>query len=159
MPDTPSESNPEKKADPDLAAKSHLLNEYHGVLSTHSADMPGFPFGSTAYYCLDNEGHAIILISNIAQHTKNILADNKVSLIVTETDIDDIHTEARLTILVEVEKQDDSEGDIMQRYYRFFPPSRQYHLQNNFDFYHLNTVKARYIGGFEMIHWISSENL
>ena len=48
-------------------AKTLLLNEYHGVLSTHSADMPGFPFGSVVPYCLDSEGVAIILISSIIE--------------------------------------------------------------------------------------------
>ena len=27
-------------------ARSLLLSEYHGVLSTHSVDAPGYPFGS-----------------------------------------------------------------------------------------------------------------
>ncbi|MBL4865151.1 MAG: HugZ family protein [Pseudomonadales bacterium] len=138
-------------------AKSLLLSEYHGVLSTHSVDMPGFPFGSVAPYCLDSEGHAVILISSIAQHTKNIENDKKVSLIVTEGEVDDIHTAARLTILAEAVRVTDEE--VKERYYRFFPPAREYHAQHNFEFYRLNTVKARFIGGFGQIHWVSADEL
>ncbi len=140
-------------------AKALLLSEYHGVLSTHSIDMPGFPFGSVAPYCLDSEGYAVILISSIAQHTKNIEADNKVSLIVTEGEVDDIHTAARLTLLSEAKKVEPEDNDTRERYYRFFPPAREYHLQHNFEFYRLHTVRARYIGGFGKIHWIAADDL
>lgn len=56
-----------------------LLREYHGVLSTHPVDTPGYPFGSIVPYCLDRRGYPEILISRIAQHTKNIQADPKLS--------------------------------------------------------------------------------
>ena len=139
-------------------AKSLLLSEYHGVLSTHSVDVKGFPFGSVAPYCLDAEGHVVILISSIAQHTKNIDSDNKVSLIVTEGEVDDIHTAARLTLLAEAKKVADND-DVKERYYRFFPPAKDYHLQHNFEFYRLHTVKARFIGGFGRIHWVPADEL
>jgi len=140
-------------------AKTLLLNEYHGVLSTHSADMPGFPFGSVVPYCLDSEGVAIILISSIAQHTKNIEADNKVSLIVTEHGVDDIQKAERLTLLCEAKKIPRENLATIHRYCRFFSSARENHLQLNFDFYRLQPVKARFIGGFGKIHWVSSERL
>ena len=103
-------------------ARQLLLSEYHGVLSTHSVDMEGYPFGSVAPYCLDRKGCPIILISRIAQHTKNILQNPKVSLIVTEREIDDIQTGARLTLLALAERIDDAEeSDLSERYYRYFP--------------------------------------
>ena len=68
------------------AARNLMLSEYQGVLSTHSLDAPGYPFGSVAPYCLDRKGRPVILISNIAQHTKNLKANPKVSLIVMERD-------------------------------------------------------------------------
>lgn len=141
------------------AAKSLLLSEYHGVLSTHSVNMPGYPFGSVAPYCLDANGYVVILISSIAQHTKNIEQDKKVSLIVTEGEVDDIHTAARLTLLCEAQKIDSADYATQQRYYRFFPPAQEYHRQHNFEFYRLHAVRARYIGGFGKIHWVDAEDL
>ena len=44
-------------------ARELLLKEYHGVLSTHSKAMPGFPFGSVVPYCLDAQGRPLLLIS------------------------------------------------------------------------------------------------
>src|SRR6185503_7503111 len=55
------------------AARTLLLNESFGVLSTISLDLPGYPFGSIVPYCVDELCRPIIYISHIAQHTKNIL--------------------------------------------------------------------------------------
>lgn len=140
-------------------ALSLLLNEYHGVLSTQSLDMPGFPFGSVAPYSLDSNGNVIVLISSIAQHTKNIIADNKVSFIITARGIDNIQTAARLTLMAEAEEVPLEDKDTAERYYRYFPASRNYHKTHNFNFYRLHTVRARYIGGFGKIHWIEPEQL
>lgn len=143
-----------------ISARTLLLDEYHGVLSTHSVEMEGYPFGSVVPYCLDRTGQPIILISRIAQHTKNILQNAKVSLIVTEREVDDIQTGARLTLLALAEKLEDPESEgLNHRYYRFFPEAADYHLTHDFDFYRLNIQRARYIGGFGKIHWIDSEDL
>lgn len=141
-------------------ARDLLLSEYHGVLSTHSVDMEGFPFGSVAPYCLDGSGQPIILISSIAQHTKNILHNAKVSLIVTEREVDDIQTGARLTWLALAQKIEGEQKELCaQRYYRYFPEAADYHLTHNFDFYCLRLQRARFIGGFGKIHWVEKDEL
>ena len=76
------------------AARSLMMSEYQGILSTISVEAQGYPFGSVTPYCFDSQGRPVILISRIAQHTKNILADPKVSLIVMERDVDDIQATA-----------------------------------------------------------------
>ncbi|MGH9816446.1 MAG: heme iron utilization protein, partial [Candidatus Acidiferrales bacterium] len=53
-------------------ARQLLLRDYQGVLSTLSVAVSGYPFGSLVPYCLDRQGRPIILISRIAQHSKNI---------------------------------------------------------------------------------------
>jgi putative heme iron utilization protein len=50
------------------------------VLSTISLDVPGYPFGSLTPYCFDENGQPIVYISLIAQHTRNIMADPRLSL-------------------------------------------------------------------------------
>src|SRR5687768_12394106 len=48
----------------------HLLRRHNlGVLSTHSVEVPGYPFGSVTPYAVDRAGEPLILISSIAQHT------------------------------------------------------------------------------------------
>ena len=66
------------------AARQLFLQESFGVLSTISVDLPGYPFGSVTPYCADEQGRPVLYISHIAQHTRNILADSRVSLTVFE---------------------------------------------------------------------------
>ena len=141
-------------------ARELLATNYQGVLSTQSQAMPGFPFGSVVPYCLDHTGQPIILISQIAQHTKNILADAKASLITFEQGADDIQAAARLTLIGEVTPLVDDEIDqAAERYYRYFPQSQDYHKVHDFDFYRLNLVRLRFIGGFGRINWLEPDQV
>ncbi|MBF7729638.1 HugZ family pyridoxamine 5'-phosphate oxidase [Pseudomonas sp. N040] len=137
-------------------ARELLLKEYRGVLSTHSRAMPGFPFGSLVPYCLDAEGRPLLLISRIAQHTRNLLHEPKCSLLVGERAADDVQAAGRLTLLAEARQlcDDAAIGAAAERYYRYFPESRDYHRVHDFDFWYLQPVRARYIGGFGAIHWL-----
>lgn len=58
-----------------------------GSLSTLSLKQPGWPFGSVMPYGLDGQGRPLFLISTMAMHTKNLLADARASLLVMQPDI------------------------------------------------------------------------
>ncbi len=137
-------------------ARELLLKEYRGVLSTHSKAMPGFPFGSVVPYCLDAQGWPLILISRIAQHTHNLKQDSKCSLLVGERDAEDVQAVGRLTLLAEARQLCDETAieAAAARYYRYFPESQNYHRAHDFDFWLLEPVRWRYIGGFGAIHWL-----
>jgi len=138
-------------------ARKLLLSEYQAILSTHSVDVKGYPFGSVVPYCLNKAGKPIILISSIAQHTKNILSDPKVSLIATESGTDDLQTVGRITYIGNAEKLNDNDNDSMERYYSYFPQSRGYHRTHDFYFYQIQAVRIRFIGGFGQIYWLEKE--
>ncbi|WP_371233484.1 HugZ family protein [Pseudomonas sp. QE6] len=142
-------------------ARELLLKEYRAVLSTHSKKWPGFPFGSVVPYCLDAAGRPLILISRIAQHTHNLLQDGKCSLLIGERSADDIQAAGRLTLLAEARQVEDVDAiaDAAERYYRYFPGSQDYHIVHDFDFWVLEPVQWRYIGGFGDIHWLSAESV
>ncbi len=142
-------------------ARELLLKEYRGVLSTHSKAMPGFPFGSVVPYCLDAQGCPLILISRIAQHTHNLQQDGKCSLLVGERGAEDVQAVGRLTLLAEAKKlAEPAQIDAAAaRYYRYFPESRDYHQVHDFDFWRLQPVRWRYIGGFGAIHWLEQVDL
>jgi putative heme iron utilization protein len=142
-------------------ARELLLKEYRGVLSTHSKAMPGFPFGSAVPYCLDAQGRPLILISRIAQHTHNLGKDAKCSLLVGERDADDVQATGRVTVMAHANRLDDpAEVDAAaQRYYRYFPESKNYHSAHDFDFWVLVPVRNRFIGGFGAIHWLDNIEL
>lgn len=138
-------------------ARNLMLNEYQGVLSTLSVDVPGFPFGSVVPYCLDRKGRPVILISRIAQHTKNIEADQKVSLIVAESGADDVQANGRVTYLGKAQQVPIDDQDTVDRYYKYFPDAVSYHKAHSFDLFFIEPHRIRFIGGFGQIHWIDTE--
>lgn len=141
-------------------ARALLLSSWQGVLSTHSKDMPGYPFGSVAPYCLNASGEPVFLISEIAQHTKNLRADPRCSFIVIaggDDSSDDIQANARLTLIGECTPTPaDEVAAIAECYYRYFPESRDFHKIHDFAFFVLKPVRCRFIGGFGRIHWLDA---
>jgi putative heme iron utilization protein len=133
-------------------ARALFQSQSNGVLSTHSNDLPGYPFGSITPYCLNGHGEPVILISTIAQHTRNIATNNKVSLICYDKQADDQQAAGRITYIADAIPFDDKE--MAERYYHFFPSSRDFHKTHDFNFYRLDLVRARYIGGFGQIYWL-----
>lgn len=140
------------------AARSLMMSEYQGILSTHSLEAQGYPFGSVTPYCFDRQGRPVIQISRIAQHTKNILADPKVSLLVMERNGDDVQANGRVTYLGQAQQVAPDDKDTIERYYRFFPDARDYHKTHDFDFYRLEFYRVRFIGGFGKIYWVERED-
>lgn len=141
-------------------ARALLHQCYDGVLSTLSVAMPGYPFGSVVPFCLDRHSAPVILIADIAQHTKNVLADPRVSLIVFDRTADDLQASGRLTLLADAAPVRAEEiGDVSARYYRYFPEARDYHLTHGFAFFRLAVKRLRFIGGFGAIHWLEPETV
>lgn len=129
-------------------AKTLLHEKNYGVLSTHSVTMPGYPFGSLVAYGLDAKGMPFIQLSALAEHTKNITQNQKVSLIVTEIKEGDIQNSSRLTLLADAIKADPKDEELKERYYSRFPQARAYGEALDFSFYRLTPIKLRFIGGF-----------
>lgn len=144
---------------PASEARRFLRSTLSGVLSTHSARFAGYPFGSVAPFVLDHDGCPLVLISTIAEHTRNIAADPHVSLIAFDPASPDMQAGARLTLLGEAKIADKQDGELCARYLRYFPQAAQYFDMHDFLFHRIEVVQARYIGGFGKIHWISGEEL
>ena len=138
------------------AARELILQQSFGVLSTISIDVPGYPFGSVTPYCVDDQCRPVIYISHIAQHTRNILADSRVSLTVVENNggSDDVQAQGRVTCIANARPMDQDEARARERYFRYFPSARQYDQTHDFAFFRLELVRVRFIGGFGRIHWV-----
>jgi putative heme iron utilization protein len=140
-----------------LTARRLLNHQSFGVLSTHSVDVPGYPFGSIAPYTLNHNGEPIILISGIAQHTRNIKENNKVSLTVFDPHADDPQAASRLTWIGAAESIEPSDIESRDRYLRYFPSAESYFQTHDFSFYRVALRRARFIGGFGEIYWIEPD--
>jgi putative heme iron utilization protein len=144
-----------KKENITQSARNLLRTKEKAILSTHSVSREGYPFGSVTTYISDYSGNPIIYISHLAQHTRNIKTDPKISMIITEENGKDINAGARLTLLGKATLIDKSEEkDISEKFWARFPESRMYQNSHDFKFYRIKLEHIRYIGGFGQIHWV-----
>ncbi len=136
-------------------ARRWLRAHRHGLLSTHSRAVEGYPFGSVVPYVLDHEACPVLLISRLAEHTRNISADARVSFLVHESR-EDVQAQARVTLLGKA-KRIERPDCIERRYERYFPATRGYRSDLDFEFWRIVPVTLRVIAGFAKAHWVSRE--
>ena len=143
-------------------AKQFLRSTRSGVLSSFSVKFDGYPFGSVMPFVLGHDCQPILFISSIAEHTKNIIANPKVSLMVFQNDIrnaEELHANGRLTLIGEAEQLNKYDANLMARYCRYLPESTGYLAMHDFQFYRINISQARYIAGFGKMGWVSREEI
>ena len=144
-------------------ARKFLRSTHSGLLSTLSTRFEGYPYGSVAPFVLDHDGQPLILISTLADHTKNIIDNRKVSLLVFDTPksgaAEDLHVNGRLTLLGDAEQTDKTDPLLRQRYLRYLPSAEQYFEMHDFYFYRIHIQQARYIAGFGKMSWMAGTEL
>lgn len=133
----------------------HLLHEApHAILSTHSTQQPGYPYGTAVPLVVDEAQRPLLLISALAEHTKNLLADARASLAVVEPACANVQDAARATLLGRVEPFEPTAG-LVRRYLRYQPDAEQY-LQLDFRFFRMQVERVRYIGGVGRMGWLEA---
>ncbi|TCS74048.1 hypothetical protein EDC61_101272 [Sulfuritortus calidifontis] len=135
-------------------ARRFVRGQHNGVLCTISQRIAGYPFGSVAPFILDAQGRPVVLISTLAEHTRNIVADPRVSLIV-QPFTPDMQGAGRVTLVGRAERLE-SKDALGPRYLRYFPQAEAYLAMHDFAFYRIGPERIRYIGGFGKIHWIEA---
>lgn len=136
-------------------ARRLLRTQQHGVLSTLSKKLGGYPFGSLTPFILDARARPVILISTLAEHTKNIEADARISLLAHAAS-DNVQASGRVTVVGNCARIDDAAA-LRTRYLRYFPAAAGYFDTHDFFFYRIEPAHIRFIGGFGAIHWIHAD--
>jgi len=143
------------------AARALLAAESVGVLSTISVHRPGFPYGSVTPYALSAQGAPLLLLSRLAAHTKNLLADPRASLFIGDRSAaEDPQAGARVSLLGRVAPLPAAdEPDGRTRYLAAWPRAADYLALGNFSFWRLEIEEARLIAGFGEIRWLDGAAL
>jgi hypothetical protein len=143
------------------ALRDLLASERVGVLATLSARRDGWPFASVAPYALTADGEPILLLSDLAEHTRNLRADPRASLFVQDSAArDDPQAGARLTLLGQIELPTGSESEAAgERYFDRHRGSESLRAMQDFRLYVLRITEARFISGFGDMGWVLREEL
>ena len=133
-------------------ARRYVRGHYSGVLATLSQRLGGYPFGSIVPFVLDHDAAPVILVSRLAEHTKNMEADARASLFVHDTS-EDVQSGARLTLAGDARRIDD--GAIAKRYLRYHPDAERLLALGDFGFFRIAPMFVRHIAGFGAIRSIT----
>jgi hypothetical protein len=93
----------------------------------------------------------LFLLSGLAEHTRNLLADSRASFLVADGEGSPLQ-QARLTLVGTVKPISLSEAAVA-RYLRYSPESSDYLVLGDFRFFRMEPEKVRYIGGFARMGW------
>jgi heme oxygenase (biliverdin-IX-beta and delta-forming) len=124
-----------------------------GTLCTLAHEPEGYPYGSFVTVGFD-QGDPIVLISGLAEHTKNLERDPRASLLVAEGGSDDPLANGRVTILGLCTRVEGDGGRARAAFFAAHPNATYYADFRDFAFWKLGAASVRYIGGYGRMSWI-----
>jgi putative heme iron utilization protein len=109
-------------------------------------------------YALDDHANPVFLISTMAMHTQNLLADPRASLLVTQLDAGgDPLGASRVTLLGNVLPVHEADvAEARKLYLARYADSKYWVDFKDFSFYRMNVVDVYYVGGFGVMGWVSA---
>ena len=139
---------PNNTFDPGLAAKKLLREGRSGALATLVAGS-GDPYCSLVNVATAVDGAPLLLLSKLALHTKNLLADARVSLMLDERKEGDPLEGARVMLMGTCAK--DSDRLSGPAYLRRHPEAEMFANFADFGFYRMEIARAHLVAGFGRI--------
>ncbi|MGY0570108.1 HugZ family pyridoxamine 5'-phosphate oxidase [Bradyrhizobium sp. RDM12] len=136
--------------DPGKLAKSLLRRSRQGALATLMPDC-GDPYCSLVNLASYPDGSPILLISRLAVHTKNILADSRVSLMLDERATGDPLEGARIMLSGRAEQAEDERDLLQRRYLNAHPSAAAFVLFKDFSFFRIRPTGTHLVAGFGRI--------
>jgi heme iron utilization protein len=136
---------------PSRLAKSLLRRSRQGALATLMAGT-GDPYCSLVNVASAPDGAPILLISRLAVHTKNLLADPRVSLMLDERAPGDPLEGARIMLSGRAEEADGADRDVLrQRYLNAHPSAETFVDFKDFSFFRIHPTGTHLVAGFGRI--------
>lgn len=136
--------------DPAKLAKSLLRRSRQGALATL---MPGSgdPYCSLVNLASHPDGSPILLISGLAVHTKNLLADSRVSLMLDERAAGDPLEGARIMLSGRAEPAGADKELLQRRYLNAHPSAEAFVSFKDFSFFRIRPTGTHLVAGFGRI--------
>jgi heme iron utilization protein len=125
-----------------------------GTLCTIASDPAGYPYGSFVTVAFER-GDPVFLISQLAEHTRNLKRDARASLLVAESGAADPLANGRVTMLGRCGRVEEADDVARTAFLRTHPNAAYYADFRDFAFWRLRVESVRYIGGYGRMSWIA----
>jgi putative heme iron utilization protein len=117
-----------------------------------------WPYVSLVLVAVDHDLSPVLLLSDLAEHTKAIASDGRVSLLFDGTGgLDRPLTGARVTLLGRANRTTDER--LGQRFLARHPDAAMYAGFKDFHFYRVALERAHLVAGFGRIRWLDAADL
>ena len=137
--------------DPSRLARSLLRRSRQGALATLMGGS-GDPYCSLVNVASHLDASPILLISRLALHTRNILGDNRVSLMLDERAADDPLEGARIMLAGRAVEAAPEQAELLRRRYLNAHPSAEAFVEfKDFSFFRIVLSAAHLVAGFGRI--------
>lgn len=122
------------------------------------ADGGAWPYASLVLVAVDHDLSPILLMSDLAEHSKAIATDSRVALLFDGTaGLAQPLTGPRVTMMGRAARTDDER--LKQRFLRHHPDAALYAGFGDFNFYRVTLERTHLVGGFGKIRWIAPGDL
>lgn len=139
------------------AARAVIRAADRAVLATALAE-DGTPYASLVMVALDTAARPLLLISALAEHTRNLAANPRASLLFDGTaGLENPLTGPRVTVLGTFAPTDDRAAK--DRYLRRHPEAGAFAGFGDFALWRMEVARAHMVAGFGAIHWIGGDAL
>jgi heme iron utilization protein len=147
---------PNTKFEPKTAAKKLIREARSGALATLLPGK-GDPYCSLVNVATAVDGAPLLLISRLAIHTQNVLADARASLMLDERKENDPLQGARVMLMGTVQATDDSHA--RRRYLTYQPEAEAFAGFADFGFYRMEIGTVHLVAGFGRIVDLNARDL
>ncbi len=131
------------------------------LLAAGAGQERGWPYASLVLVALDTDASPLLLISDLAEHTKNLKRDGHASLLFDATaGLAEPLTGARVTVLGKMARVPGEERPrLLARFLARHPSAAGYAGFGDFGLWRLDPERAHLVAGFGRIHWIGAAAL
>lgn len=129
-----------------------------GALATLSHEAVGHPYASFVTFALDTTASPVLLVSELAEHTRNLRGDARCSLMAAEDVREDPLANGRVTLLGSCRPVESADASASEAYLARFPNAAYYAGFRDFSFWRLQVDSVRYIGGYGRMSWVTAED-
>lgn len=150
-----SDSTPSPEPPDPTNARALVRSADRAVLATA---LGGWPYASLVLPAADADGAPLLLLSDLAEHAKNLKADPRCSLLFDGTQgLTDPLTGLRVTVMGEARPTADK--DLLAGYVTRHPSAGLYAGFGDFRLYRMAVARAHVVAGFGRIYWLDAAAL